>query len=202
MLLSVCLPGLGYAYVGRWTGALVSLAVVVALFMVRQWALLGLFWAVQVVASGGAVRRWNRENAADFTAPVPPPARGTASEPPVPDVPAPLPVPPSAPPSVSAPPESPGSVESPERPARPSVTGPRLDPAQFLERLREGWNEHLSGRMGDEEFGELKHDLIARVHAHGMDEGMALMETASELVTEGLLTQRERSTLQWQAGRP
>jgi hypothetical protein len=75
LVLALCIPGGGHAYVQRWTDVVVILAVLVALVLWTPWWCWTGFHAFQAVAAMGAIVGWNREHSSDLTAPVPPPKR-------------------------------------------------------------------------------------------------------------------------------
>ena len=187
VILSLCFPGAGFAYLGD-VGRFIKTAMVVG--VLYCWFGNGsssviipigvhLFTAI---TAGGAARLINER--LDGAIPPPPPiarrtdaAAGWQSA-----------IRQDGPPPPPPPPPPPRRA--------PVAEGPQITPDDFIAEVREAWTAHRAGDMDEATYAERKRSAIERVRAADVDEGIALLEATSALVGAGVMTPAERTRLQ------
>lgn len=223
LILALCLPGGGYAFVGRPQAALVVIGIFAVLFMAGWWKTLVVFHVLQAVASRGAAIERNRALSGDSALPVPPPVirrtpRESAShEPPRREVPpttmrqshkaAPASKPPSPwgeppAPRPAAPPKPEGKTRSAAPPSASRratrAPGPPANPvsvSEFLDRVEQAHRDRESAWITPEAFDKAKADLLSRVHPQDDTERNSLLAATEALVGRGILLQDDRDRL-------
>lgn len=182
-LLAICIPGMGHVYAGA-----VAIGILLGVAIVAAWIVAGIDSTATLVPASAQILTafhasklvgdWNRAN---VPAPLPPPPPVSMTAPRASD------------PAWSAAPPMP----PPAAPPPPSL--PPLDPDMFLTEVRGLWRRHRAAEIDAAEFLRAKSAAIDRVRVADVEDGYALLEAASALVSAGVLTAEERGRLQRQA---
>jgi hypothetical protein len=171
-MLSMLLPGLGFAYAGNPRSFLTFLLVEGFLwFAFGMTVPLVIVHFFQAVAAAGAVKQWNQSNAGGPGADIPPPpAAGTRRA---------RTAPATALPAAASAPRAAAQARAP------------LDADGFLAALQDAWREYRAGGITARQFADRKFQAIRGVRVDHGEEGEALVAAAQELENGGVLTSED-----------